>query len=187
MSEVIENKTVEDTNKETNVEETGTVETQVTDKKDEGADIKAEAQKIADGMVAKKMKGMPTKEELDAFKKWQDEQKTVEEKQAEQVKEHVKLQSDYQTLQNEMKIIKAGVNADDSDYVLFKVSKIDGDFEENLNKFLKDNPKYVNSSELEDTQQKSTGTATKRVGSMSADPVTAKLKAKYPNLDLDTE
>lgn len=43
-------------------------------------DVKSEAQKIADAMLAKKMKGMPSKEELAAFKKWQDEQKTENER-----------------------------------------------------------------------------------------------------------
>lgn len=43
-------------------------------------DVKSEAQKIADAMLAKKMKGMPSKEELAAFRKWQDEQKTESEK-----------------------------------------------------------------------------------------------------------
>ena len=41
-------------------------------------DIEAKAQKIADAMVAKKMKGMPTKEELKAFKDWQESQKTAD-------------------------------------------------------------------------------------------------------------
>lgn len=41
-----------------------------------GTDVKSEAQKIADAMLAKKMKNMPSKEELAAFRKWQDDQKT---------------------------------------------------------------------------------------------------------------
>lgn len=41
-----------------------------------GDDVRSEAQKIADAMVAKKLKGMPSKEEMAAFKKWQEDQKT---------------------------------------------------------------------------------------------------------------
>lgn len=41
-----------------------------------GIDVRSEAQKLADGMLAKKMKNMPSKEELAAFRKWQDDQKT---------------------------------------------------------------------------------------------------------------
>lgn len=43
-------------------------------------DVKSQAQKIADAMVAKKLKGMPSKDELAAFKKWQEDQKTETEK-----------------------------------------------------------------------------------------------------------
>lgn len=45
--------------------------------------LRAEAQKLADGMLAKKLKGMPSKEELAAYRKWQDERKTDEQRQAE--------------------------------------------------------------------------------------------------------
>ena len=46
------------------------------DERKTGMDVKSEAQRIADAMVAKKLKNMPSKEELAAFRKWQDEQKT---------------------------------------------------------------------------------------------------------------
>lgn len=45
-----------------------------------GEDVKSEAQRIADAMVAKKLKNMPSKEELAAFRKWQDDQKTEAER-----------------------------------------------------------------------------------------------------------
>lgn len=45
-----------------------------------GMDVKSEAQKIADAMVAKKLKGMPSKEELAEYRKWKDEQKTEAER-----------------------------------------------------------------------------------------------------------
>lgn len=48
-----------------------------------GTDVKSEAQKIADAMLAKKMKNMPSKEELAAFRKWQDDQKTEADRVAE--------------------------------------------------------------------------------------------------------
>lgn len=52
-----------------------------------GADVKSEAQKIADAMLAKKMKNMPSKEELAAFRKWQDDQKTEAQRIAEAQKQ----------------------------------------------------------------------------------------------------
>ena len=143
-----ENKDLE--NQETNtaenkdVEGAGNVDTQTTNQNEGQAeiDVKAEAQKIADAMVAKKMKNMPSKEELKAFKDWQESQKTAEQKQAEKDAEYQKTLNELNTLKQTNAILSAGVNKDDADYVLFKVGKMEGEFEENLAKFLKDNPKY---------------------------------------------
>ena len=147
-NEELENKTVEGN------EETGKVETQTTEKQNEGTevDVKAEAQKMADAMLAKKMKGMPTKEEIKAFKEWQETQKTAEQKQAEKETEYQKTLTEKENLEQENKVLKAGVKTDDVDYVVFKVSKMEGEFEENLEKFLNENPKYL----TQEQEQKST-------------------------------
>lgn len=57
-------------------------------------DVQAEAQKIADAMVAKKLKGMPTKDEVADWKankadylKWREEQKTEAERMADKQRE----------------------------------------------------------------------------------------------------
>lgn len=172
-----ENKTAE--NKE--VEGAGNVDTQTTEKNEGQAeiDVKAEAQKIADAMVAKKMKGMPSKEELKAFKDWQESQKTAEQKQAEKDAEYRKTLDELNTLKQTNAVLSAGVNKDDADYVLFKVSKMEGDFEENLAKFLKDNPKYLK-QELE-TEPKATGAPVRTISS-NENGVAAILKAKHPEL-----
>ena len=162
-------------------EEAGKVDTQTTENKDEGSsnvDIKAEAQKIADAMLAKKMKGMPSKEELKAFKDWQESQKTVEQKQAEKETEYQNALSKNTSLMQENAVLRKGVNADDVDYVVFKVSKMEGEFEENLDKFLKDNPKYLGEKNEE---QKATGTPVKTFSS-EENGVKAILKAKHPEL-----
>lgn len=53
--------------------------------KNTGVDIKAEAQKLADAIVAKKLKGMPSKEEVKAFHEWKESQKTEAEKYADRM------------------------------------------------------------------------------------------------------
>lgn len=98
-------------------------------------------------MLAKEKKKMPSKEELKAFKEWQETQKTAEQKQAGKETEYQKTLIRNTELENENKVFKAGVEKDSVDYVAFKVSKMEGDFEENLKKFLKDNPKYLENSE----------------------------------------
>ena len=166
----------------TEAEGTGTVDsTQTTETKTEGAEEKA--QKLADGMLKKKMKGMPSKEELKAFKDWQETQKTAEQKQNEKEAEYQKALTEKEELIRENQAFKAGVNSEDVDYVVFKVSKIEGDFEENLKDFLKNNPKYLE-KEQEDTKQEgqTTGVANKGIATQEESGVMSILKAKYPEI-----
>lgn len=167
------------------VEGAGNVDTQTTEKNEGKAeiDVKAEAQKIADAMFAKKMKGMPSKEELKAFKDWQESQKTAEQKQAEKEAEYQKTLNELNTLKQTNAVLSAGVNKDDVDYVLFKVSKMEGEFEENLAKFLKDNPKYLE-KELEQTEPKATGAPVRTIGSKN-DGVLGILASKHPEIDFE--
>lgn len=176
-----ENRTAENNE----VEGAGNVDTQTTEKNEGQAeiDVKAEAQKIADAMVAKKMKGMPSKEELKAFKDWQESQKTAEQKQAEKDAEYQKTLNELNTLKQTNTILEVGVNKDDADYVLFKVGKMEGEFEENLAKFLKDNPKYLK-QELETTEPKATGTPVKSISSNN-DGVLGILASKHPDMKFD--
>ena len=178
-----ENKDLENQNTAENkeVEGAGNVDTQTTEKNEGKAeiDVKAEAQKIADAMLAKKMRGMPTKEELKAFKEWQESQKTAEQKQAEKEAEYQRTLNELNILKQTNAVLEAGVNRDDVDYVLFKVSKMEGDFDENLTKFLKDNPKY---KESEPEGQKATGTQVKKINSQN-DGVLGILASKHPEIN----
>ena len=182
-----ENKDLEkqDTAEDTKVEGAGNVDTQTTEKNEGQAeiDVKAEAQKIADAMVAKKIKGMPSKEELKAFKDWQESQKTAEQKQAEKDAEYRKTLDELNTLKQTNAVLSAGVNKDDADYVLFKVSKMEGEFDENLAKFLKDNPKYLK-QELEQTEPKATGAPVRTISSKN-DGVLGILASKHPEINFD--
>lgn len=182
-----ENKELEEQEKDTveGNEGTGNVDTQTTQKNEGKAeiDVKAEAQKIADAMLAKKMKGMPSKEELKAFKDWQESQKTAEQKQAEKEAEYQKILNELNTLKQTNAVLSAGVNKDDADYVFFKVSKMEGEFDENLAKFLKDNPKYLK-QELELTESKATGAPVRTIGSKN-DGVLGILASKHPEIDFE--
>lgn len=165
------------------IEGAGNVDTQTTEKNEGKAeiDVKAEAQKIADAMLAKKMRGMPTKEELKAFKEWQESQKTAEQKQAEKEAKYQETLNELNTLKQTNAVLEAGVNKEDVDYVIFKVSKMEGEFGENLEKFLKDNPKY---KESEPEVQKATGTQVKKINSQN-DGVLGILASKHPEMKFD--
>lgn len=118
-----------------------------TESKTENKEVKTFTQEEVNAILAKERKKMPSQDDLTAFNEWKENQKTAEQKQAEKDAEYQKTLSKNTQLENENSVFKAGVNKDDVDYVAFKVSKMEGDFEQNLTKFLKDNPKYLTSNE----------------------------------------
>lgn len=85
----------------------------------------------------------PTKEELDGFKKWQSEQQSEAERAAEREKKITEITAELELAKRENLIIKAGVPAEDTDYILFKVGKMEGTFKDNLETFLKENPRFT--------------------------------------------
>ena len=135
---------------------------------------------IVETRLAKAKKDMPSKEELKKYNEWKEAQKTEQEKMAEKETEYQKVLAEKEQIINENKILKSGVNAEDTDYVLFKVTKMEGDFEENLSKFLKDNPKFLNKT----VPSKATGVETRTTSQSNEDDgVMAILKSKHPNID----
>ena len=174
-----ETKTVED--KEI-VEETGNTVTQTEGKTEEEVEktfTQEEVNSYLKKEKAKILKDIPSKEELKVFKEWQEEQKTAEQKQAEKETQSQKTLLEKQNLVQENQVLKAGVNIEDVDYVVFKVSKLEGEFNENLTQFLKENPKYL--GQKFKTEQKATGTPVKTISSKESG-VMAILKAKYPEI-----
>lgn len=178
------NENTEETKVENTEVETGKVEdTNTTENKgvEEEMVSKAEAQKMADAMVAKKLKGMPTKEELAEYKKWKDDQKTAEEKRAEQEEKYRQIEAENTSLKREREILNKGVKSKDVDYVLFKVSKMEGeDFSENLEAFLNDNPEYLSTG----SKKPNDGAPVKRGSEPNSSSVTDILKKRNPNLNL---
>lgn len=148
--------------------------------KTEKAETKTFTQEEVNAMLAKEKKKMPSKEDLKAFKDWQESQKTAEQKQAEKEAEYQKTLDELNNLKQTNAVLEAGVNKEDVDYVVFKVSKMEGDFEENLNEFLKENSKFLK-QENKVEEPKATGTAVRKINS-SENGVTAILKAKHPEL-----
>lgn len=171
----------------TNTDGTGNVDTQTTNKNEGQASEKTftqeELNKIVQERLDKEKKKMPSKEDLKAFKDWKESQKTEAEKQAEKEAEYQKTLNELNTLKQTNAVLEAGVNKDDADYVLFKVSKMEGEFDENLAKFLKDNPKYLE-KELTKTEPKATGTSVKSISSKN-DGVLGILASKHPDMKFD--
>ena len=166
-------------NKDNNVV-TPTTETQENGGKEQKTFTQEELNTIVETRLAKAKKDMPSKEELKKYYEWKEAQKTEQEKMAEKETEYQKALAEKEQIINENKILKSGVNAEDTDYVLFKVTKMEGDFEENLSKFLKDNPKFLNKT----VPSKATGVETRTTSQSNEDDgVMAILKSKHPNID----
>ena len=158
------------------VEETGENKVATEQKVEVEMISKEEAQKMVNSALAKKL---PPKEEMDAFKQWKESQKTEADKQAETLKELETLRQEKLNTQRENALLKKGINEEDIDYVMFKVGKMDGEFDDNLVEFLKENPKFT--SKEEKTVASTTGVKTSGVESKDSG-VTAILKAKHPEL-----
>lgn len=103
----------------------------------------ADVDRIVADRLARERKNQPSAERMKAFEEWEKSQQTEAEKAAETAKKLQEAEAAAEQLRHENAIIKAGVNADDADYVLYKVEKMEGTFSENLEKFLKENPKYT--------------------------------------------
>ena len=103
----------------------------------------AELDRIISERIARERKNLPDEADLKAFKEWKKAQQTEAEKAAEREKEYQALQSKSIELERENAVIKAGVKADDVEFVIFKVSRMEGDFKKNLDSFLAENKKFT--------------------------------------------
>lgn len=159
--------------------------TQASQNKDEGNSVKTFTQEEVNAMLKKeKQKAEKKYEGIDVTKynEWVESQKTEEQRKAEKETAYQKAISDLEEKNNYIAILESGVNKDDSDYVLFKVSKMDGDFKENLEEFLKENPKYTQKSDNSTDNNVTDGVSVKNNSSKKDDGVTAILKQKHPEL-----
>ena len=171
---------VEETKETKTTENVDTQSTEEKEEKEEKTFTQDEVNTMIQDRLAKEKKKLPTKEELEAYENWKESQKTETEKQQEKEKEYNDTKSENTTLKQEIKVLRSGVNEEDVDYVMFKVSKMEGDFEDNLEEFLKDNPKYLQKQET--TTSKDTGVAVSRIKENAESGVDAILRAKHPEL-----
>ena len=124
----------------------GTV-TQTVNKTEAKQEEKTFTQEEVNAMLAKEKKNLPSKEDLKAFNEWKEAQKTDEDKRKEEVIKMQNLQVDNDFKTQMVEIMKKGVSYEDAEFIQFKLSKKEGDFEENLENYLKDNPKYTQKEE----------------------------------------
>lgn len=138
-----------------------------------------EVDNIVKERLAKAKKGIPSKEELTKYNEWKENQKTQQDKYDELVKNDAEKDSTISNLKKENLVLKSGITDNDEiEFIVYKVSKMDGDFEDNLKEYLAENPKFTKKQETKATGVETTKstTVTKENG------VSAILKAKHPEL-----
>ena len=131
-------------------EKTEVAVTQTEEKIEEKIEEKTFTQDEVNAMLTKERKKLPSKEDLKAFNDWKESQKTDAEKQKEFNQQLTDTTNENISLKHENLVLKNGVNIEDADYVVFKVSKIEGEFEDNLKEFLIDNPRYLSKNKKEE-------------------------------------
>ena len=129
--------------------------------------------------VARKTRNLPSKEDLKAFNEWKESQKTETEKSLEKDKKIETLEKQLAYAENKSVVANAGVDSKFQKFVLSEVSEMEGDFEDNLKDYLKENPQFLISKA---ETPKTNGVATKKISEDADDGVTAILKAKHPDL-----
>lgn len=130
--------------------------------------------------VARKTRNLPSKEDLKAFNEWKESQKTETEKSLEKDKKIETLEKQLAYAENKSVVANAGVDSKFQKFVLSEVSEMEGDFEDNLRDYLKENPQFL-ISKVE--TPKTNGVAVKKIGNEAESGVTAILKAKHPDID----
>ncbi len=117
--------------------------------------------------------------DLKKYKEWEDSQKTETEKSLEKDKKIETLKKQLAYAENKSVVANAGVDSKFQKFVLSEVSEVEGEFEDNLKDYLKDNPQFlINKIET----PKTNGVATKKISDDAEDGVTAILKQKHPDL-----
>jgi len=108
----------------------------------------AEVDKLVGDRLAKVMKGMPSKEELAAYRAWKESQQTEQEKWNTLTKERdesrtalAAAQAELEQHRREKLLLGKGIPAEDVDYYAFKIGQLVTDslpFEKAAEQFLKD-------------------------------------------------
>lgn len=101
--------------------------------------------------LAKAMKGVPSEEELTAYRTWKESQQTEQQRQAQREKEFDKSQSDLAAAQSELQQLKRdkyvlgkGLNGDEAEFIAFKAAKLVDDkttFEQAVDKLTENRTK----------------------------------------------
>lgn len=153
------------------VEKTENVDTQTTEQNE----VKTFTQEEVNQIIKTRLRNIPSDDELKAYNDWKESQKTEAEKNAEVLKENESLKSKINELENMQVVANAGVDSKFQKFVFSEVSK-EGNFEDNLKEYLKNNNQYL----IKDEKTKTTGYSQNTSNSQISEEK-AYLDKKYAN------
>lgn len=154
-----------------NVEKTENVDTQTTEQNE----VKTFTQEEVNQIIKTRLRNIPSDDELKAYNDWKESQKTEAEKNAEVLKENETLKSRISELENMQVVANAGVDSKFQKFVFSEVSK-EGNFEDNLKEYLKNNNQYLIKEEKTKTTGYSQNTSNSQISEEKA-----YLDKKYAN------
>ena len=152
------------------------VDTQATEKKDGEKEPEKTFTQADFNNFEKKLKKQ-YKEKYKGYDEWLESQKTEAEKQAEVLKENETLKNKILELENIQVVANAGVDSKFQKFVFSEVSGLEGDFEENLKDYIKENPQFLQTTT---SAPQNTGVPVSKIKNSEEDGVMAILKSKHP-------
>ena len=153
------------------VEKTENVDTQTTEQNE----AKTFTQEEVNQIIKTRLRNIPSDDELKAYNDWKESQKTEAEKNAEVLKENETLKFRINELENMQVVANAGVDSKFQKFVFSEVSK-EGNFEDNLKEYLKNNNQYLIKEEKTKTTGYSQNTSNSQISEEKA-----YLDKKYAN------
>lgn len=136
------------------------------------ADYNAFEKKIKE-KYAKKYEGI----DIEGYNAWKESQKTAEEKQAEKEREYQKAIEELTTYKNINAILERDIDKKYAKFISFEVSQMDGDFNENLDKYLSEHEEYLSKKPV------ATGQAVQSIDKPQNDGVASYLQKMHPELN----
>lgn len=156
----------------------GTVTQTVNKTEVNNIEVKTFTQEEVNAMLAKEKKNQPSKEEMKAFKDWQESQKTEEQKRQEEIVRMQNLQTAKESQDQIISIMKNGIDYETAEFIQFKLSKMDGDFDANLETYLVE---HKDSFKKEETKKLNTTGVSQANTNAGTDTNKDYLDRKYAN------
>ena len=147
----------------------------------------SELNEIIKDRLARARKGIPDDAELKEFRKWKKESQTDAEKYSGMQQELNEARAELVLLKNQNAVSKAGCRSEFSEFVADKVSKMGGEFEEDLQEFKKNNPQYFGETvikKLGTSPPMAEGTARTKADILAIKNAAERQKAIGENLEL---